>query len=196
MLKAKVVSACAVAALGLSVTACTAGAGTASSASTAAQAPGIAPASSSSTSSTPASASPVATTTTEATASTAPAASTPPASSPAATANACTKFATTHTFLYLTAATEHPDGSLTVTGNRATMVCGGADDFHYNFAAATVTGQVTPSAAVQVLNASLQDIPITHAKFPSYLKTDMNVRVFIYSGPLAAITALSEQFHP
>ena len=192
MLKSKVVSACAVAALGLSVTACTAGA--ASSASTAAQAPGIAPASSSSTSSTPVSASPVATTTTETTAP----ASTTPASTPAATAtaNSCTKFAATHTFLYLKAATEHPDGSLTVTGNRATMVCGGADDFHYDFAAATVTGQVTPSAALKVLNSSLQDTPITHAKFPAYLKTDQNVRVFIYSGPLTAITALSEQFHP
>jgi hypothetical protein len=83
-----------------------------------------------------------------------------------------------------------------VTANRATMVCGGADDFHYSFAAATVTGQVTPSAALQVLSSSLQDIPITHAKFPSYLKTDKNVRVFIYSGPLTAITALSKQFHP
>ena len=192
MLKSKVVSACAVAVLGLSVTACTAGAGAASSASTAAQAPGIAPASSSSTSSVPVSAGPVATTTTEATAP----ASTAPASSPAATANPCTKFAATHTFLYLKAATEHPDGSLTVTGNRATMVCGGADDFHYDFAAATVTGQVTPSASLRVLSSSLQDIPITHAKFPSYLKADQNVRVFIYSGPLTAISALSEQFHP
>jgi hypothetical protein len=165
-----------------------------SSASTAAQAPGIAPASSSSASSTPVSAGPVATTTTEATAS----ASTAPGSSPSATANAtsCTKVAATHTFLYLTAATEHPDGSLTVTGSRATMVCGGADDFHYDFAAATVTGQVTPSAALQVLSPSLQLTPITHAKFPSYLKTDQNVRVFIYSGPLTAITTLSEQFHP
>jgi hypothetical protein len=83
-----------------------------------------------------------------------------------------------------------------VTGNRATMVCGGADDFHYDFAAATVTGQVTLSAALRVLSSSLQDTPITHAKFPAYLKTDQNVRVFIYSGPLTAITALSEQFHP
>jgi hypothetical protein len=33
-------------------------------------------------------------------------------------------------------------------------------------------------------------------KFPSYLASDMNVRVFTHTGPRTAITALTEQFHP
>jgi hypothetical protein len=42
----------------------------------------------------------------------------------------------------------------------------------------------------------LQPTPISLAKFPSYLAKDMNVRVFTYTGPRTAITALAEQFHP
>jgi len=55
---------------------------------------------------------------------------------------------------------------------------------------------VLASAAIQVLNSALQPTPITLAKFPRYLAGDMNVRVFTYTGPRTAITALSEQFHP
>jgi hypothetical protein len=88
------------------------------------------------------------------------------------------------------------DGSLSLTGNAATMVCGGPDDFHYDFGSTTVTGHVSPAAALTVLSASLQDVPIMHAKFPAYLAGDMNVKVFTYTGPLTAITAMAEQFHP
>ena len=76
------------------------------------------------------------------------------------------------------------------------MACGGVDDFHYNYAAGTVTGHVIPSAPLDAMDSSLQLTPVTHAKFPSYLKTDQNVRVFVYTGPLTAITTLAEQFHP
>jgi hypothetical protein len=113
-----------------------------------------------------------------------------------ATTSACTAFASGHAFLHLTRATENPDGTLTVTGAVATMVCGGPDDFHYNFGTGTVAGHVLASATIQVLNSALQSTPITLAKFPSYLAGDMNVRVFTYTGPRTAITALSEQFHP
>lgn len=112
------------------------------------------------------------------------------------TTSACTAFASGHAFLHLTRATENPDGTLTVTGVVATMVCGGPDDFHYDFGTGTVAGHVLASAAIQVLNSALQPTPITLAKFPSYLAGDMNVRVFTYTGPRTAITALSEQFHP
>jgi hypothetical protein len=114
----------------------------------------------------------------------------------ATTTSACSAFASGHSFLHLTSATENADGTLTVTGAAATMVCGGPDDFHYDFTSATVTGQVLASATIQVLNSALQPTPITLAKFPSYLASDMNVRVFTYTGPRTAITALSEQYHP
>jgi hypothetical protein len=83
-----------------------------------------------------------------------------------------------------------------VTGVAATMVCGGPDDFHYDFGPAAVTGHVLASAAIQVLSSALQLTPIKLSKFPSYLASDMNVRVFTYTGPRTAITALTEQFHP
>jgi hypothetical protein len=76
------------------------------------------------------------------------------------------------------------------------MVCGGPDDFHYEDKAGTVTGHVLASATIQVLNSAIQPTPITLAKFPAYLASDMNVRVFTYTGPRTAITSLNEQFHP
>ena len=111
-------------------------------------------------------------------------------------ASACSAFASGHTFLHLTSAAENADGTLTVTGAAATMVCGGPDDFHYNFGPAAVTGHVLASATIAVLSATLQPTPIKLGKFPSYLASDMNVRVFTYTGPRTAITALTEQFHP
>jgi hypothetical protein len=76
------------------------------------------------------------------------------------------------------------------------MVCGGPDDFHYDWGSAAVTGRVLASGTVAVLNSALQDTPLALAKFPGYLATDMNVKVFIYTGPVGGITSLSEQFHP
>ena len=111
-------------------------------------------------------------------------------------ASACSAFASGHTFLHLTSASENADGTLTVTGVAATMVCGGPDDFHYNFGPAAVTGHVLASATIAVLSSTLQPTPIKLGKFPSYLASDMNVRVFTYTGPRTAITALTEQFHP
>jgi hypothetical protein len=118
------------------------------------------------------------------------------ASAPTAGTAACTAFASGHAFLHLTKASENADGTLTVTGNTATMICGGPDDFHYNFGSGTVTGHVLAGASIQVLNSAIQLTPVTPAKFPGYLASDMNVRVFTYTGPRTAITALSEEFHP
>jgi hypothetical protein len=112
------------------------------------------------------------------------------------TSSACSAFASGHTFLHLTGAAANADGTLTVTGTAATMVCGGPDDFHYDLGTGTVTGHVLASAAIAVLSSTLQPTPITLAKFPKYLASDMNVRVFTYTGPRTAITALTEQFHP
>jgi hypothetical protein len=76
------------------------------------------------------------------------------------------------------------------------MVCGGPDDFHYNFGAATVTGHVLASATIDVLGSTLQPTPLAVGSFPGYLVTDKNIRVFAYTGPRTAIATLTEEFHP
>lgn len=45
-------------------------------------------------------------------------------------------------------------------------------------------------------NGSTTEQAIPHAQFPSYLATDHNPRVFIFTGPLSVVTARQEQFHP
>jgi hypothetical protein len=119
-----------------------------------------------------------------------------PTSSPTATLSPCETIAATRKFLYLTAATQNADGSLTVTGNVATMVCGGPDDFHFNFGTVKVTGHVLATASLEVIGTSQNATPITLAKFPAYLATDHQTRVFIVTGSAAGITGLTEQFHP
>jgi len=115
-----------------------------------------------------------------------------------ATANPCLAFAASHTFIELTTAVAGPDGSLTLTGHPATMSCGGPDDFHYNVATTTEVAHALPSARVQVLGTAggTTEQAIPHAQLPSYLATDHNTRVFIFTGPLSAMSALQEQFHP
>lgn len=118
--------------------------------------------------------------------------------SPTATANPCLAFAASHTFMQLSTAVAAPDGSLTLTGHPATMSCGGPDDFHYNVATSSEVAHALPGATVQVLgtDGSTAEQTIPHAQLPSYLVTDHNTRVFIFTGPLSAVTALQEQFHP
>jgi hypothetical protein len=167
------------------------------SASTAASVSAAASATTSPAAPSAAAASPTATASQTATAS--PTATATGASAPTAGAGgttACTTFAAAHSFLHLTGAKASAGGTLTVTGVPATMVCGGPDDFHYNYGTGSVTGHVLASATIAVLNSALQPTPMTLAKFPGYLASDMNVRVFTYTGPRTAITALGEQFHP
>lgn len=109
---------------------------------------------------------------------------------------ACATWAAAHTFLFVTSATPDPDGSLTVTGNNATVVCGGPDDYHYDVAAAVVTGRVLSGAGLQVLSSGAQLRPLTLPKFPAYLSTDKSTRVFMFTGALTGIATLSEQYHP
>ena len=115
-----------------------------------------------------------------------------------ATANPCLAFAASHAFIQLSTAVTAPDGSLTLTGHPATMSCGGPDDFHYNVATSTEVAHALPGATVQVLgtDGGTTEQTIPHAQVPSYLVTDHNTRVFIFTGPLSAVTALQEQFHP
>ena len=138
-------------------------------------------------------------------ASTPSATSSPAASSPApATASAsatasvqsCANWAATHVFAEVTAAKEGSGGALTITTHRASVVCGGPDDMHYNVAAATQTAEVTPSATVRVLDSSVHLETVPHMAFNTSLKYDTWGRIFMVTGPLGAITALTEMYHP
>ncbi len=85
------------------------------------------------------------------------------------------------------------DGALIVTGNPATLVCGGFDDLHYDFTTATVTGYVIPGASITVFPASaMHSVAIGPDKLAAYLATDQDTRIFLITGPLSGITGLQE----
>jgi hypothetical protein len=136
-------------------------------------------------------------------ASTAPASPTPSASvagavspMPSATTESCASYAASHTFAQLTAAKENSDGSVAITAHRATVVCGGPDDMHYNVATATETGTVTPAATVQMLTGVVKEQTVAHADVSARLAQDKWGRIFMLKGPLTSISALTEMYHP
>jgi hypothetical protein len=89
------------------------------------------------------------------------------------------------------------DGSLTLTGNPATLVCGGPDDSHFNTATSTVTAHVIPGASIMVFPVSkMHPEPIAADKLAAYLASDYDTRTFLVTGSLSAISGLQEQFHP
>lgn len=85
-----------------------------------------------------------------------------------------------------------------MTGNQATLVCGGLDDSHFTTVATTESATVLEGATIEVLQSpgSPQDVPIAANQFAGYLATDHDTRIFLVTGPLSAITGLVEQFHP
>ncbi|MGO9343328.1 MAG: hypothetical protein ACLP6E_12545 [Acidimicrobiales bacterium] len=82
--------------------------------------------------------------------------------------------------------------------NRATLICGGPDDFHWNPAPTTENATVVEGASIAVLGSpgSTLAAPIPFDQFASYMATDHNSRIFLVTGPLDAVTGLQEQFHP
>lgn len=102
----------------------------------------------------------------------------------------------THWFAEVTAARANSDGSLSVTLHRATVLCGGPDDLHYDIATASQTGTVTPSGKLQMLTSALQEQAVARAAFGSRLSTDERGRIFEVIGTLSDITALTEMYHP
>jgi hypothetical protein len=104
----------------------------------------------------------------------------------------------TETFIYIDSVSETAGGGFAVTGNRATLICGGPDDFHWNTSTSTLTATVLQGASIQVLQSagSILDVPIAAGQFAAYLATDHNTRIFLVTGSLDAISALQEQFHP
>ena len=63
----------------------------------------------------------------------------------------CAQFAA-NTFLRISTVNAAADGSLVLTGNPATVVCGGPDDLHYSYAANVVTAHVLPSAVITIFD--------------------------------------------
>ena len=103
----------------------------------------------------------------------------------------------TDTFIHITAVTSGVDGALTLTGNPATLVCGGPDDSHYNVATSTESAHVNPGATITVFPVSAgHPESLSPYKLSSYLATDDDTRIFLVTGPLSRITGLQEQFHP
>ena len=118
--------------------------------------------------------------------------------SPTATATTATCAAmAAHAFLHVTAVKAGTNGALTLTGNPATVVCGGPDDLHYDIATTTVTAHVIPRASIMVF-----PIPAMHLetigpyRLASYLASDQDTRIFLVTGPLSRITGLQEEYHP
>jgi hypothetical protein len=119
-----------------------------------------------------------------------------PAAPPGTVSPACAALAA-HTFLHVTAVQAGTDGALTLTGNPATLVCGGADDLHYDFTSATVTGHVIPGASITVFPIpAMRSVAIGPHRLASYLATDEDTRIFLVTGPLSRITGLAEMYHP
>jgi len=129
-------------------------------------------------------------------AATSPAGAAPPTASATATTSGCAALAA-HTFLHVTAAKAAADGSLTLTGNPASLVCGGADDLHYDFTTATVTGHVIPRASIMVFPLpAMRQVAIDPDQLAAYLAGDKDTRIFLVTGPLSRITSLQEEYHP
>ncbi len=120
----------------------------------------------------------------------------PQAAPPGTVSPACAALAA-HTFLHVTAAQAGTDGALTLTGNPTTLVCGGADDLHYDFATATVTGHVIPGASITIFPIpAMHSVAIGPYKLAAYLAADEDTRIFMVTGPLSRITGLEEMYHP
>jgi len=115
---------------------------------------------------------------------------------PSASPTSCATYAATHTFAEVTAAKENTDGSLTITAHRATVVCGGPDDLHYDVATPAETATVTPSGVVEMLSGAVKEQTVAHANVSARLAQDEWGRIFMVTGKLTAIAALTEMYHP
>lgn len=110
----------------------------------------------------------------------------------------CEIWARTHAFADLETA-KRAAGGATVTAKRATVVCGGPDAWHFVDGTITMTGFVEAGASIEVLASTGAGIgyrPIRASRLAKYLPHDEWTRTFQVTGPLEAITALQEIYHP
>jgi hypothetical protein len=104
-----------------------------------------------------------------------------------------------HTYFHALSARHSASGGLVLTGHMAMMICGGPDDWHFVDGSATVTARVLPSAHVEVvemIGGGASDTAIPVGTLTSALARDQSTRTFLVSGPITAITGLSEIWHP
>jgi hypothetical protein len=128
--------------------------------------------------------------------STAQPAAVPAASQSAAVVEACAAFAD-NTFIYVRTVATARNGSLTLSANPVTVVCGGPDDVRYDVSSTKVTCFVAPTASISIFDlAAMRSEPIPAGKFGAYLATDRGTRMFLVTGVLTAIYGLVEQYHP
>jgi hypothetical protein len=86
-----------------------------------------------------------------------------------------------------------------IHGRLQGLVCGGADDSHFEDSAATVVFTLVPSARVLVLPtgpAGPQQRSIRPAALPSYVAAERSSDIFAVTGSAGAVTALVEQYQP
>jgi len=111
----------------------------------------------------------------------------------------CEIWARTHTFEYLETARHAADGAAMVTAKRATVVCGGPGAWHFVYGTVTVTSFIEAGASIQVLASTGAGIGfrlLRTSRLAKYLPHDEWTRTFQLTGPLDAITALQEIYHP
>lgn len=111
---------------------------------------------------------------------------------------ACHKWAKSHTFVFITRATDSRKAGLNVSGNAVVVHCGGPDDMQYLPTSKRFSGHLLPSATINVLVFSngIQSPRLPQSKFPHWVATDHNSGIYAVTGPVKAIRALHEEFHP
>jgi hypothetical protein len=105
---------------------------------------------------------------------------------------------TGRTFLLITRAAAAAGGALTVTGQRAKLVCGGPDDLSYDVAAGvTTTGRVLAGAPIVTFPLrTMAPAAISAGQLPGYVASHQSLGIFLVTGPLTGITGLREEYHP
>ncbi|HLK01425.1 MAG TPA: hypothetical protein VKU39_16175 [Streptosporangiaceae bacterium] len=111
---------------------------------------------------------------------------------------ACRKWAKTHTFVFITKATDSRKAGLTVSGNTVVVHCGGPDDMQYIPTSKRFSGHLLPSATINVLvfRNGIEFPRLPQSRFPHWVATDHNSGIYAVTGPFKAIRALHEEFHP
>jgi hypothetical protein len=111
----------------------------------------------------------------------------------------CETWARAHNFEYLKAAHHAPGGAATLIAKHATVVCGGAGDWHFVYGTIPGPSFVENNARIQVLattGAGIGFKVIRTTRLVKYLPHDEWTRTFQLTGPPDAITALEEIYHP
>lgn len=110
----------------------------------------------------------------------------------------CSKWARTHTFVWIAKASGSARAGLTVTGRRVTVHCGGPDDLQYIITGKRFAGHLLPSAKITVLSDTdgIAFPALRQAQLPRWIARDHFGSIYAVTGPFKAIRDLNEQYHP